>query len=152
MLSQPNYPSRCQHPRFLGFMWFQERDAVFSLNGATWRGSGLQSVPDWGFLNKAKPVSLTGGPCPSCMGLICSLLSSPSLNQFVPTQHPVCVTPKAAAEPNSLPMLGAALHCLPLCSRWVSPPGPPLCTGVLCPGLHKAGQDALESVLPHTAR
>lgn len=146
MLSQPNYPSRCQLLWFLEFMWFQEWETVFSLNEASWRGAGLQSVPVWGFLNKAKLVNLRAAPCPRCMGLICSLLSSPTWIQFMRAQHPVSVTPKATAEPSSLPMLGPALLCLPLCHRWVSPLGPPLCTHVLCPGLHKAGQDALHRI------
>lgn len=112
MLSQPNYPSSCQHPWFLGFMWFWERNAVFSLNRASWSGSGLQRVPVEGFLNKTKLVSLRATPCSRCMDLICNLLSSPLWTQLCP--HSSCVG-HSQSHCGTLPMLGAALQCLPLC-------------------------------------
>lgn len=103
MLSQPNYPSSCQHPWFLGFMSFWARNAVFSLNGASWRGSGLRSVPVQGFLNKMKLVSLRVTPCSRCMDVISSLLSSSLWAQLVPAQLPVWVTPKATVELSPCP-------------------------------------------------
>lgn len=90
------------------------------------QGSGLRDVSVWGFLNKAKLVSLGAATCPRSIGLVCSLLSSPTWTQSVAAQHPVYFTPEATADPRSLPMVGAALHCFPLCHRWVSPLGPQL--------------------------